>query len=317
MSCLAKRILSRNTLLLTQAHFRRVKPKKSAQQLAAQKEAMLAQIPEEQRKSISDDLLNQSLDMGMVSNNLLNFCRYSRSCISYCLIFLNIFWLVRMALLQICYSCLAWNCCITFCSFILLSFDFKSFSPLIWTFPPWIQIVSISKPLAVVKGMLGVVLPQYLNFAWWEKTSWESTMCICPSHHETRAGHVVSANHVIEFSHFSFLTLHLGKIKIEKAIKICYWQSAICHSWWSAVQEGECYSLKAEFIRCKDGTRVFETKQAILYSLDDCFQCAVHCRWSMLVYSQMQQTTTSLEWRSTVMMRQSLVVYLTMSGLLK
>lgn len=53
--------------MLVQQHFKKMKPKKTDAQLAAQKEAMLAQIPEEQRKSISDELLDKSLDMGMVS----------------------------------------------------------------------------------------------------------------------------------------------------------------------------------------------------------------------------------------------------------
>lgn len=62
-----------NIDLVLKAHFKRRKPKKTAEQLAAQKQAMLAQIPEEQRKGISDALLSQSLDMGMVSPIILFF----------------------------------------------------------------------------------------------------------------------------------------------------------------------------------------------------------------------------------------------------
>lgn len=49
-----------------QAHFRQVKPKKTAAQAEAQRQALLQQIPEQQRKGLSDSLLSQALDMGMV-----------------------------------------------------------------------------------------------------------------------------------------------------------------------------------------------------------------------------------------------------------
>ena len=48
------------------AHFKAHKPTKTKAQAEAQRQALLAQVPEDQRKSISDSLLGQAMDMGMV-----------------------------------------------------------------------------------------------------------------------------------------------------------------------------------------------------------------------------------------------------------
>ena len=49
-----------------QAHFKAHKPVKTDAQKQAQRQAILAQVPAEQRKSITDSLMGQALEMGMV-----------------------------------------------------------------------------------------------------------------------------------------------------------------------------------------------------------------------------------------------------------
>ena len=52
--------------LLVQKHFRTKKPERTEAQKNAHRESILAQVPEEQRKSISDALLDQAMGMDMV-----------------------------------------------------------------------------------------------------------------------------------------------------------------------------------------------------------------------------------------------------------
>ena len=51
-----------------QAHYRATKPAKTAAQLANQKAAFLASVPEANRGAISDELLSTAADLGMVEN---------------------------------------------------------------------------------------------------------------------------------------------------------------------------------------------------------------------------------------------------------
>ena len=53
-----------------QAHFRLHKPKKTEAQSKAQREQFLQQVPEEQRHSITNDLLYQATSMNLVRQDL-------------------------------------------------------------------------------------------------------------------------------------------------------------------------------------------------------------------------------------------------------
>ena len=60
------KILLRSLHCLGQAHFKTHKPVKTEAQKQAQRQAILAQVPGDQRKSITDSLMGQALEMGMV-----------------------------------------------------------------------------------------------------------------------------------------------------------------------------------------------------------------------------------------------------------
>ena len=75
-------VLQLQVCLLLQAHFRQLKPSKTTAQLAAQREGLLQQVPEAQRKSITDEVINQALGMDMVSRPCLPIspCRTLHHC---------------------------------------------------------------------------------------------------------------------------------------------------------------------------------------------------------------------------------------------
>ncbi len=57
-----------NIYLCVQAHFKSKKPAKSAEQLARQREQLLANVPPEQRDKIDERMLSTAADLGMVEN---------------------------------------------------------------------------------------------------------------------------------------------------------------------------------------------------------------------------------------------------------